>query len=70
MRLYIDIHQSAKVWATPMLQLILKSDKVSRFLKWLGRSFHNLLPKYKDDFKPEVVEFILGWTIKEESCIE
>ena len=35
MGLYMEIHKSAKVWATPMLQLILKSDKVSRSFKMI-----------------------------------
>ena len=35
--LHIKIYQSAKVWATPRLQLILKSDRVSRFFKMVGQ---------------------------------
>ena len=31
----MEIHKSAKVWATPMLQLILKNDKVSRSFKMI-----------------------------------
>ena len=34
--IHIDIQQSAKVWATPIRQLILKSDKVSRLIKMTG----------------------------------
>ena len=37
MGLYMEIHKSAKVWTTPMVQLILKSDKVSRSFKMIGQ---------------------------------
>ena len=33
----MEIHKFAKVWATPILQLILKSDKVSRSFKIIGQ---------------------------------
>ena len=35
--LRIEIHQSAKVWTTPMLQLIFKSDKVSHSFKTIAQ---------------------------------
>ena len=35
MGIYMEMHKSAKVWATPMLQLILKNDKVSRSFKMI-----------------------------------
>ena len=70
MGLYEEIHKSAKVWATPMLQLILKSDKVSRSFKKIGRNIPQFTSKIWEGSPAESGWVSFGWTIMEESRIE
>ena len=53
-----------------MLQLIIKSEKVSRSFKMIGQIIPQFTPKYEEDLKPKVVEFLFGWTVMEELRIE